>query len=142
MMLVNASPGQKSPPVNFIDGEGGVLAASNFDHSGLKPANPGDVNAGVFSTLTSNEQAQADLSNLDPDTEYVLSGTIYSGGIGFAIQFAVLNGSTSIAAIVLSSLAPFSLQFTTPSNTSGITMHVSGNGSQVGILDLNIVKPN
>jgi len=142
LCLASLADGQLiAPPVTLIDGDGGVLAPASFEHPKLNPINQSDPNAGIYSTLANNEQASTDLSGLEPNTEYVLSGYVYASPLaGFTFQFAVLDDGASIAALVLGSNGAFSKSFTTPADTSNLTLHLSGDGNQFGMNDISIMR--
>jgi len=141
MMLASSasnSTTQITPPETLIDADGGTFAATNFDVPQIKPANANDPTAGVYSTLSNTEQATADLSGLSPNDQYKISGSIYAFQHGHSFQFAVLDGSTSLGAKVMSTTDPFELIFDTPDNTDNLTLHLSGTGGQVGITNFII----
>jgi len=140
LCLASLADGQViASPVTFIDGDGGVIAPASFDHPKLVSPDPDNPNAGIYSRLANNEQASMALSGLDPNTEYLLSGEVYvSPTAGFAFQFAVLDGTDSIAAVVLTTVGNFDLVFTTPADTSNLTLHLSGDGNQFGMSGLGI----
>ena len=122
-----------------ITAEGGAFAPWMFGSPHISNATS---DGGIYSNLSNTEQATADLSSLDPNTEYRVFGKVSTHQSGASLQVAVIDGTTTLGVEVVNNLDPvgWEFTFTTPADTSKLQLHLSGNGGIIGFKPFGIEK--